>query len=156
MEEKVIKFKDDEWRWFTEKTVVYKPPNKKILMYESSLSCSPSQTYIPKISEEKANILPPQHMGIVDSGATHLYIEPNAQHGPLDTRAATIEVGTTNGQVATSAEKAILPIPQLAADFSTMGYIIPAFTNMLIGVGPIFDTNCIVVFHKIDVTELSP
>ena len=71
-------------------------------MYEAILSCSPTQTYMPKKYEGKENILPQQHTVIVDSGATHLYISPNAPHGPLDTSTATIKVGITNGQVATS------------------------------------------------------
>ena len=104
---------------------------------------------------EKKHILPQQHTGIVDSGATHLYIAPTAPPGQLDTSADTIKVGTANGQVATSAEKATLPIPQLAEDFPTTGYTVPSFTNTLIGVGPICDANCTVVFKKKDVTVLS-
>ena len=50
-------------------------------------------------------------MGIVDSGAAHLYIAPTAPHGPPDTSAATIKVGTANGKVEKSAAKATLPIP---------------------------------------------
>ena len=92
----------------------------------------------------------------MDSSATHLYIAPTAPHRPPDTSAATIKVGTDNGQVETSAEKAALPIPQLAADFPTTGYIIQSFTNTLIGVGPICDANCTVIFKKKDVTLLSP
>ena len=120
MEEKGVKF-NDEWNLGTEKTVVHKPPNKENLIYEASLSCSTTHTYIPKIYKENENSLPQQHTGIVDSGATHLYIAPNAPHGPLDTSADTIKVGTANGQVATSAAKATLTIPQLAAEFPTTG-----------------------------------
>ena len=58
--------------------------------------------------------------------------------------------------MAISTAKATLPIPQLAADFPTMGYIMPTFTNTLIGVGPICDANCTVVFRKEDVTFMSP
>ena len=76
-------------------------------------------------------------------------------HGPLDTRAATIKVGTANGKVETSAAKANLPIPQLAAYFPTTEYIIPYFTNTLIGAGPIFDANCTLLFKKKDVKLLS-
>ena len=36
------------------------------------------------------------------------------------------------------------------------GYIMPSFTNTLIGVGPICDAKCIVVFNKKDVTVISP
>ena len=109
---------------------------------------------MPTQNENQEHILPQQHTGIVDSGATHLYIDPTAPHGPPGTSAATIKVGTANGQVETSAEKATLPIPQFAADLPTMGYIMLSFTNNLIGVGTIYDTNCTVVFKKKDVTVL--
>ena len=92
----------------------------------------------------------------MDSVATHLYVVPNAPLVLLDTSAATIKVRTASGQVATSVAKATLPIPTLAADFPTTGYIMLSFTNTLIGVGPICDTNCTVVFKKKYVTVLSP
>ena len=125
-------------------------------MYEASLRCSPTQKHVPNISEEIENSLPQQHTGIVDSGATHIYIAPNAPHGTLDTSAAKIRVGTANGQLATSAAKATLPIPKLSTDFPKTGYIMPYFNNTLIGVGPICDANCTVVFKKKYVTVLSP
>ena len=123
-------------------------------MYESSLSCSPNQTYMPTLYEENESSLPQQHTLIVDSGATDLYIAPNSPHGPLDTSADTIKVGTANGQVATSAAKSTMSTPQLAADLPTTGYIMPDFTNTLIGVGPICDANFTVVFKKNYVTVL--
>ena len=52
MEDKGLKF-NDERQWGTAKTVVHKPTNKENLMYDASLSCSPTQTYVPNISEEK-------------------------------------------------------------------------------------------------------
>ena len=115
-------------------------------MYEASLSFSPTRkTYI---SEEKENRLPPEQTVIVDSGATNLYIAPNASHSQLYTSASRIRVGAANGQVAISTSKARLPIPQLDVDFPTTGYIMPTFTNTLIGVGPICDANCTVVLKK--------
>ena len=92
-------------------------------MYEASLSCSPTLTYMPTQNEKQEHILPQQHTGIVDSGATHLCIAPTALHGPPDVSAATIKVGTDNGQVETSTAKDTLPIPQLSAEFPTTGYI---------------------------------
>ena len=115
-------------------------------MYEASLSCSPThKTYV---SEGIENSLPPEQTGIVDSGATHLYIAPNVPYGQLDTTENKIRVGTANGQVEISTAKATLPIPQLSADFPATGYIMPTFTNTLIGVGHICDENCTVVFRK--------
>ena len=46
MEAKGVPFKD-EWHVGTAKTIVHKNPNKDNLMYEASLSCSPTRkTYI--------------------------------------------------------------------------------------------------------------
>ena len=97
-------------------------------MYEDSLSCSPTQD---------GNILPQHHMGIVDSGATHIYIAPSTTHGCLNTKDTPITVGMASAQMVKSTATATLPIPQSAEDFPTTGYIIPSFTNTLIGVGPI-------------------
>ena len=115
-------------------------------MYEASLNCSPTRkTYV---SEGSKNILSPEQTGIVDSGATNLYITPKSPYGQLNTTAKKIRVGTANGQVAISTAKATMPIPQLAADFPIAGYIMPTFTNTIIGVGPICDANCTVVLRK--------
>ena len=108
-------------------------------MYEASLSCGTNLMYMTTPDEQQENILPQQQTGIVDSGATHLYIAPSAPHGLPETSAAAISVGTVNGQVEKPPKKSTLPIPQLASDFPTTGYIMPSLTNTLIGVGPICD-----------------
>ena len=64
-------------------------------------------------------------------------------------------MGTADRHVDRLAETATLPIPQLASDFPTTGYIIPSFTNTLVGVGTICDEECIVLFAKNDVTVFS-
>ena len=64
----------------------------------------------------------------------------------MDNTGKQIRVGTANVQVASSIAMATLPIPPVNADFPTKGYIMPTFTNTLIGVGPICDANCTVVF----------
>ena len=116
-------------------------------MYEASLSCS---------STQQGNILPQQHTGIVDSGATHLYSAPPAPHGQPNTKATQITVGTANGKMVQSTATATLFIPQLAVDFPTTGYIMPFFTNTLIGVGPICNADCKVLFTKKYVVIISP
>ena len=85
-----------------------------------------------------------------------MYIAPNSPYGEMDTIEKQIRVGTANGKIASSISTAKLPIPQLNADFPTKGYIITTFTNTPIGVGPICDANCTVVFWEEDVTVLSP
>ena len=125
-------------------------------MYEAILSCSPTLTYMPTTEQQQGHILPLQHTDILDSVATHLYIAPYVPHGTPDTIAATISVDTANGKVEKLPAKATLPIPQLASEFPTTEDIIPSFTNTPIGVGPICDADCTVVFTKKDLTVLSP
>ena len=135
------------------KTVVINNPNKDNLKYEASLSCS--TTTKSYVSNRTDNHLPSDKTGIVDSGATYMYIAPNAPYEKMDTKEKQIRVFTANGQVASSTATATLPTPQLNADLPTKGYIMPTFTNTLIGVGLICDANCTVVFRKEDVTVLS-
>ena len=82
----------------------------------------------------------------MDSGATHMYIASNAPYEKMDTTGKQIRVGTSNGQVASSTATATLSIPQVNTYFPKKAYIMPVFTNTLIGVGPIFDANFTVVF----------
>jgi len=100
--------------------------------------------------------LPMSDTRITDSDATHIYIAPIAPHGPPDTTTTQVYVGTANGQVMSSSATATLPIPQLQNNFPTTVYIIPSFTNILIGIGPIYDENCTVLFTKEDITVFSP
>ena len=75
--------------------------------------------------------------GVVDSGASHIYIAPSAPHGPPDITTPTVHVGTSTGTVQRSSATAALPITQLANHFPTTGNIMPNFTNTLIGFGSI-------------------
>ena len=118
--------------------------NKDNLKYEASLSYSPTTKLY--VSNRTDKHLPSDKTGIVDSGATHMYIAPNAPYEKMDETEKQIRLGTANGQVSSSTATATLSIPQLNADFPTKGYIMPTFTNTLIGVGPICDANCTVVF----------
>ena len=101
-------------------------------------------------------LLPQKYTGIVDSGATHFYIVASALRGPPNTSASQISIGTATGHVQISSETATLIVPQLEEYFPTTGYIIPSFTNTLVGVGPICDADCTVLFTKKYVTVLSP
>ena len=111
-------------------------------MYEASLRCSPTPSYIPNIpttTAAAARRILPQKKGIVDSGATHFYIAPSAPHGHPNTSTSQISVVTATEHVERSSVIATLPIPQLAEDFPTTGYMMPSSANTLVGVGPICD-----------------
>ena len=112
------------------KTVVLlNNPNKEKLQYEASLSCSPTNKAY--VSKKTTKHLPPEQTSILDSGATHIYIAPNAPYENMGTKGKYIRVGTDNGQVANSTAMATLPIPQVKADFPTKGYIMPTFTTVV-------------------------
>ena len=137
----------DMWgRIKLKKVVLLNNPNKEKLQYEDSLSCSPTNKAY--VSNKTDKHLPPEQTGLVDSGATHIYIAPNAPYKKMDTTGKYIRVGTANGQVANSTAMATLPIPQVNADFPTKGYIMPTFTNTFIGVVCFCGADCTVVFKK--------
>ena len=71
-------------------------------MYEASLSHSPTQ---------QENILLQHQTGIVDSGATYIYIAPSVPHGQPNTKDTPITVGTANVKMVKSAATDTLPIP---------------------------------------------
>ena len=99
------------------KTVVLKNnPNKEKLKYEASLSCSPTNKAHVADNTPPTH-LPPEQTGILDSGATHIYIAPNAPYEKMDATRKKIRVGTANGQVANSTAMATLPIPQVKNRF---------------------------------------
>ena len=104
-----------------DKTVVLKNnPNKEKLKYEASLSCSPTnKAHIADKTPPKH--LPPEQTVILDSGATHIYIAPNAPYEKMDATRKNIRVGTANRQVANSTAMATLPIPQEKTDFQQEG-----------------------------------
>ena len=84
MEAKGVVF-NDAWHVGPDqaKTVVLNNPNKDNLKYEASLSCSPTNNSY--VSNKTYNHLPQEKTGIVDSGATHMYIAPNAPYEKMDT-----------------------------------------------------------------------
>ena len=119
MEAKGIVF-NDAWHVGTaqSKTVVLlNDHNKEKLQDEASLRCSPTNNAY--VSNKTDKHLPPEKTGIVDSGATHIYIAPNAPYEKMDTTGKHIRVGTANGQVPNYTDMATLPIPQVKADFPT-------------------------------------
>ena len=111
MEAKGVVF-NDAWHVGTAqaKTVVLlNNSNKEKLQYEASLSCSPTNNEY--VSNKTDKHLPPEQTGIVDSGATHIYIAPNAPYEKMDTTGKHIRVGTDNGQAANYTSMDTLPIP---------------------------------------------
>ena len=73
----------DMWGTAQAKTVVLtNNPNKEKLKYEASLSCSPTNK--AHVADKKPKHLPPEQTGILDSGATNIYLELNAPYEKMD------------------------------------------------------------------------
>ena len=65
----------------------------------------------------------------------------------IDVSAPKISVGTATGQAQRSAAAANFPkLPQLPEDFPRTGHVMPSFKHTLIGIGPICDADCKVLF----------
>jgi len=95
--------------------------------------------------------------GIADTGASGFYFRPDAPVENVNTKAPPIYVGTATGQPQRSAATADFPaLPQLPAEFPRSGHVMPTFKHTLIGIGPICDADCQVLFSKTDVTVFSP
>ena len=160
MDKKGVEYKDKDWRQGAAKKVLHRNSNKENLLYEAILRCSPTPNYIstlPTNTTAAARIfLLQRDTGILDSGTTHLYIAPTAPHGPPNKIFPQISVGTANVHIERSSADATLPISQLEADFPTTGYIMLSFTNTVVGVGSICDTDCTVLFAKHYVRLFSP
>ena len=74
----------------------------------------------------------------------------------LPKSAPQISVGTATGNVERSSETATLLIPQLAADFTNIGYIMTYFPTTLFGIGPIWYADCTFLFDKHNMPVFSP
>ena len=114
MDKKGVACKDNDCRWGTSKTLVHRNSINKNISYEDSLRCSPTPSYIdtlPTNTKATRKFLLQRDTDIVDSGATHLYIDPTAPRGPRNTSAPKISVGTATVYVDRLSETATLPIP---------------------------------------------
>ena len=123
------------------------------MKYEASLSCSPiTKSYVSNRTDKH---LPLDKTGIVDSGATQMYIAPNVPYEIMDTK----EKNQSRHSKWTSSKlhrngRATHPTIEFRLPNKSLHYAY--LKKTLIGVGPICDANCTVVFRKEDVTVLSP
>ena len=80
MDKKGVACKDNKWQQGTAKTLVHRNPIKEHLSYEASLRYIRTPSYIAtlptKMTAPVQRVLLQIDTGIVDSGATHLYISP--------------------------------------------------------------------------------
>ena len=80
MDKKGMAWKDDNWWRGAAEKVVHRNYIKESLSYEDSLRCSPTHSSIFNLptntTADACWFLLQSDTGVVDSGATHLYISP--------------------------------------------------------------------------------
>ena len=123
-------------------------------IFSNTRNLSPSEN--PSSTQPSRFAILKIHTGISDTVASHLYIATQAPHGPPKSSAMKLQVLTSNGRVVSSTATATLPIPQCGNDIPCEGHIMPFFTNKLVGIGPICDSGCTVMFTEHDVTIFLP
>ena len=90
-------------------------------------------------------------VGIVYSGASGLYLMPEAPKKQVNWSAPAIQVGTASGQPQTSSSSCKLDLPGVLKDLPTSGNVMPGFHYKPMGIGEFFDAYCKVLFTKTSV-----
>ena len=94
--------------------------------------------------------------GISDTGDTNIYYALDALLLKLDPSVPRVHMVTANGHIARSSATAEAATPQLAHNFSTMGYVMPNFKYTILGIDPIYDAGCKAAFSAQDVEFFAP
>jgi hypothetical protein len=89
---------------------------------------------------------------IADTGASGYYLTPRAPCTNINPRAAPILVGAAGGAPHRSSASCDVPLPQLP---TVAGHVMPTFHHNLMGIGPLCDQGCRVLFEKKAVTVFS-
>ena len=87
-------------------------------------------------------------MAIVDSGASGVYLTPEAPKKQVNWYSPAIQVGTASGQPYTSSASYKLDLPGLPKDLPTLGHVMPSFHHNLMGIGEFCDANFKVLFKN--------
>ena len=93
--------------------------------------------------------LPPSDTAISDIGARLIYLTPKALCANINPKAPKVLVGTSGGPLHQSLASCNLLHTNLPV---TSGNIIPQFYHNLMGIRPLYDHGCRVVFEKKSVT----
>ena len=96
---------------------------------------------IPSSPDKKAT-------GIVDYGATDIYFYTDAPIVNIELSAKKVKVGTLTGQNQQSTRTGELDLPHIPLGFPIKGNLMSGFRHNLIGVGPLCDADCTVIFTR--------
>ena len=107
----------------------------------SDYNCSPHPL---NLNTEELSF-PSTDNAIVDSGASGIYLTPAAPCTDINTAAPPIKFGTVSGTRYTSSSSYNFQLPTLPVQG---GHIVPGFQHNLVGIDPLFDRGCKVVYDK--------
>ena len=93
---------------------------------------------------------------IVNSGASSIFLTPDAPKANVNPAAPHIKVGAATGPPITSSATCDLALPSLSSDLPTKGHFMEGFHENLIGIGPICNAKNSVLFNDDAVTIISP
>ena len=82
---------------------------------------------------------------IVDSGASGIYLTPTATFTDINTAAPNINVVTASGTRYTTSSSCNLQLPTIPV---RGGHILPGFQHNLLGIGPLCNRGCKVIYDK--------
>ena len=92
-----------------------------------------------------SSVLSPSESAISDTGASGFYLTPKSPCANINPVAVKILVGTSGGPPHQSSESFNILIPNFPV---SSGHIMSQFHHNLMGVGPLCNHNCRVVFEK--------
>ncbi len=107
--------------------------NENLCLATAAISCSPPSN---------------NYTAIVNTGASDHYFTSSAQLLHIDPSAPRTNICTATGEQRSSSTFAQLAIPGIPTVAAWTGNIIPGFTNNLISLGKLCDTDCTAVLDK--------
>ena len=96
-------------------------------------------------TDPPSEVLPPSESAIADTGASGFYLILKAPCANINPAAVKILVNTSGGLPHQSSASCNLLLPNLPV---CSGHIMPQLHHNLMGIGPLCDHNCRVVFAK--------
>ena len=101
-------------------------------------------------------LLPISHTSIANSSASGFFFAPVAPASNQNQHAPTIGVRVANGLAERSIASATLTSVPSLPPAAMQGYVMPSFTNTLIGLGPFVNMGCTVTFIATGVSVIHP
>ena len=81
----------------------------------------------------------------MSSGASGIYLTPEAPNKQVNWSAPDIKVGTLSGQPQTSSASCKIDLPGLPKDLPTLGHVMTGFHYNLLEIGEFCDADCEVI-----------